>query len=302
MDNGIRFAERLHCAMESTGSVVCVGLDPVVEKLPAGIKERMGETVGAVDEFCHGVINAVAGRVAAVKFQSACFERLGTIGLEVMHARMAHAANVGLAVILDAKRGDIALTAGHYAAAAKLSGAHAVTLSGYMGVEVAEPFLKQGMGVFLLVRTSNPEGDRIQRAKLEDGRTVAQMMADETARLGAGWISARGLSDVGAVVGATQASEAAELRARMKDQVFLIPGYGAQGGTKDDIRVMLRSGMKDGERAGTSGVLVTSSRAIIYAYDDPTWRSEHAGKHWTEAVTHAAVKMTEELREVVGLG
>src|SRR5262249_2518895 len=136
-----------------------------------------------------------------------------------------------------------------------VGGADALTVSGYLGPDTIEPFLKPGHGAFVLVRTSNPGSDAVQSLPLADGRTIAEMMADHVAALGATRRGKRGLSDVGAVVGATKAADAASLRKRMPDQIFLVPGYGAQGGRLDDVRPMLRPGAR---WPGDSGVLVTA--------------------------------------------
>ncbi len=284
-----RFADRLHNAIERAGSPVCVGLDPVLESLPAVVRARHHEPLAAIEEFGHGVIDAVAGVVPAIKIQSACFERYGGAGVSLLERQAHQAAERGLVVILDAKRGDIGISAAHYAAAAKRSGAHAITVNGYLGLGTVRPYLEAGLGVFVLVRTSNPESDSIQSQRLVDGRSVGELMGAEVAALGAGCVGECGLSDVGAVVGATKAQDARALRERMADQVFLIPGYGAQGGTAEDIRGMLRA-----KRAGAAdaGVLVTASRSIIYAF-------ERGATEWAGQVRGAAETLRDEIAGIV---
>jgi orotidine-5'-phosphate decarboxylase len=286
-----RFADRLHTAIERAGSPVCVGLDPVLESLPAVVRAKHHEPLAAIEEFGLGVIDAVAGVAAAVKFQSACYERYGGAGVSLLERQAHQAAERGLVVILDAKRGDIGISASHYAAAAKRSGSHAITVNGYLGLGTVRPYLEAGLGVFVLVRTSNPESDSIQSQRLVDGRSVGELMGAEVAALGAGCVGQCGLSDVGAVVGATKAHDARALRERMPDQVFLIPGYGAQGGTAEDIRGMLRA-----KRAGAAdaGVLVTASRSIIYAF-------ERDATDWAEQVRGAAVTLRSEIAAIVRL-
>ncbi len=281
------FAALLTRRMEATKSVACVGLDPVLEQLPAEVRARHHDPLAAISDFCHGVLRAVAGHVAAVKFQSACFERYGGRGVVVLEECIREAVRHGLVVVLDVKRGDIGLTAGHYAEATRRTGAHSVTLSGYMGPSTIRPFLDAGLGVFVLVRTSNPDSDVVQSQRLADGRTVAEAMADVVAELAREDMKKFGgeVSSVGAVVGATKASDAGALRARMPDSVFLVPGYGAQGGTAEDIRAMVRKG------AGGAGVLVTASRSVIYA--------PAVDGLWDKGVGEAARKLTEELRGVV---
>lgn len=235
-------------------------------QLPAEVRATHHDPVGAIRAFCLGVIEAVAGVVPVIKPQSACFERYGSRGVAVLEECCRAARDAGLLVVLDVKRGDIGISAEHYAAAAQHCGADALTVSGYMGAETIEPFIRAGLGVFVLVRTSNPGSDQVQSARLDDGRTVAELLADQVSALGAERRGTRGLSVVGAVVGATKASDAASLRARMPDQVFLVPGYGAQGGGVSDVARMVRPGSaSDGARWGRSGVLVNASRSVIYA-------------------------------------
>jgi orotidine-5'-phosphate decarboxylase len=302
------FADRLHEAIARCGTPACVGLDPVVEKLPAAVRTRKGAgggggTVGAADQieaFCMGVIDAVAGIVPVIKPQSACFERYAQSGLGVLRKVIQHAHARGLIVILDAKRGDIGTTAEHYAAAAygttltnPVFSADALTVNGYMGPDTVETFLMHGgeeaagrNGAFVLVRTSNPGSDTIQAQKLADGRTVAEMMADEVAKLGRapGRMGACGLSSVGAVVGATKSSEAAVLRARMPEQYLLIPGYGAQGGILDDLKPMLRTTTSPAD----AGIVVNASRSVIYGFTPDQ-------ADWSAGVREAAQKFAGEL-------
>jgi orotidine-5'-phosphate decarboxylase len=288
---GETFADRLVSAIDRAGAPVCVGLDPVLDKLPRAVRERAGDPVQAIGEFCLGVLNAVhASRVVpAVKFQSACFERFHARGVGLLDDLVTKARSLGLVVILDAKRGDIGVTAEHYAAAAfpEHDGADALTASGYLGPDTLRPLMKPGRGLFVLVRTSNPGSDTIQSQPLADGRTVAEMLADVVAALGATRKGDRGLSDVGAVVAATKPADAASLRARMPDQVFLVPGFGAQGGTPDDVRAMIRPGARS---PGESGVLVTASRSVIYAFD-----AETPAADWRESIRAAAAQLAADV-------
>ncbi len=275
-----RFADRLVDAIAQRGAPACVGIDPVLERLPAPF--RGPDPAAVIDAFSRAVIDLVAPIVPAVKLQSACFERYGSAGVAALERTAAHASKAGLAVVLDAKRGDIGLTAEHYAESAARLGAHAVTVNGYLGPDTLRPFLDRGLGIFVLVRTSNPDSDAIQSHRLADGRTVAEMMADQVATIGRPCTGRHGFSDVGAVVGATKAGEGAALRARMPDQIFLVPGYGAQGGRAEDVRAMLAP---DGR-----GVLVTASRSVIYPAD---------GKPWSMGVADAAKTFCDELQGIV---
>jgi orotidine-5'-phosphate decarboxylase len=277
------FADRLLAAIRRAGSPAGVGLDPVLEKLPQSIRARHSEPAAAITAFGRGVLEAIAPYAGVVKLQSACFERYGAAGVRALEETAARAVALGLIVVLDAKRGDIGISAEHYAAAAAALGADAVTVNAYLGPGTLEPFLAAGLGLFVLVRTSNPDSDAVQSLELTDGRTVAEMMADHVAALGRRSTGAGGYSDVGAVVGATKAADGRALRLRMPDQIFLVPGYGAQGGTAADIRAMLD------DRGG--GVLVTASRSVIYAFepDDETWPA---------AVAAAAAGFAAELKAI----
>ena len=261
------FLAALLARMDRTGSALCIGLDPVLERLPGVMRAKHEKPLDACVSFCHSVIDAAGEHAAAVKIQSACFERFGGEALGSICSVASHAAEAGLPVILDAKRGDIGISAEHYAAAAVAQGAGAITVSPYLGSETVEPYLSAGLAVLVLVRTSNPGGDELQ-AVPAGGTTVAGVVAGSVARLGAEHVGPEGLSAVGAVVGATKSAEAAVLRRLMPHQVFLVPGFGAQGGTAEDLRTMRRAdaGPISGSVAG-AGVLVTASRSIIYAGD-----------------------------------
>ncbi|MCB9838051.1 MAG: orotidine-5'-phosphate decarboxylase [Phycisphaeraceae bacterium] len=281
------FADRLCSAIERTGTPACVGLDPVVERLPRSIIDESNNEADAIERFSAGVIDAVAGLVPAVKLQSACYERWGSTGFATLERVSRQALSKGLLVILDAKRGDIGVSAGHYASAAfGAIGADAVTVSAYMGPDTVDPFLAPGYadrGVFALVRTSNPGSDSVQSRRLEDGRTVAQMIADHVATLGERSIGERGYSSVGAVVAATKPDDAAALRKRMPHQVFLVPGYGAQGGTAETVRALFNG---DG-----MGALVTASRSVIYGFGE-------GDADWTQGVRRAAAGFVAELNAI----
>ncbi len=293
----LSFADRLSAAIDAPHFPApcpgCVGLDPVFEKLPEPLQNL--PPAEAIERFCVGVLEAMvqtdnatdAGGaearliVPAVKPQSACFERYGCAGMAALERTIARANDLGFVVILDAKRGDIGISASHYAAAAIGMGAHAITVNGYLGPETIEPYLDAGLGVFVLVRTSNPGSDAVQSARLDDGRTVAQMMANHVATLGETSMGDCGYSNVGAVVGATKPEDAKAMRAHMPRQMFLVPGFGAQGGTVETVRGLLD------ERGG--GVLVTASRSVIY----PPCKD---GDDWQASVRAAASALAEQLR------
>ncbi|MEM9882594.1 MAG: orotidine-5'-phosphate decarboxylase [Planctomycetota bacterium] len=284
--------DRLLDACRAKGAPVCVGLDPVVAKLPDALGGL--EPVAAIERFCYEVIDAVAEHVPAVKPQLACFERYGSVGFAVYERVVTAAHEAGLFVIGDGKRGDIGLSASHYASGLLAGeedgavGCDALTVNAYLGADGVEPFVRAaaatGRGLFALVRTSNPGGDALQGLLLGDGRSVAEAVADLVADLGCGHLGQRGYSVLGAVVGATKPADAAELRRRMPQQLFLVPGFGAQGGSADDVRACFKA---DG-----TGAIVTASRSVLYAFDP-------ADTDWPDAVANAAVELKQQIADVL---
>ncbi len=241
------FAERLAASVAARGPT-CVGLDPHLPLLPLAVDpQRRAETAAVVRDWSLGVVEAVAPHVAAIKPQVAFFEALGAPGVAALEVAVAAARRAGLVVILDAKRGDIGSTAEAYAQATLDDdgplGADAVTLSPWLGPESLGPFLARmpQKGAFLLVRTSNPGAGAWQGGP--------EGVAGEVAR----WIAAQRQPGLGAVVGATVPAEAAAWRTLLPEAWFLVPGFGAQGGTLADLRA-LRSGP----------LLVNSSRGVLF--------------------------------------
>jgi orotidine-5'-phosphate decarboxylase len=277
-------ADLLLNAVDRTAAPVCVGLDPVIERIPSALAGN--DPADRLRAFSESVLDAVVEHVPCVKFQAACYERYGHRGVDALERSIAAARARGIVVILDAKRGDIGISAAHYAAAAfETARADWVTVNPYLGEDGLLPFRGAGRGAFALVRTSNPSGDAVQAERLEDGRTVAEAVADLVADLGAGDVGTRGYSGLGAVVGATKPEDAAHLRARMPQQIFLVPGYGAQGGGVEDV-------LPSFDEGGT-GAIVTASRSVIYAGGDDA--------AWTDAVATAAGRLADEIGRAVGM-
>jgi len=297
----VHVADALDARIETTGSIACVGLDPRPELLPPDVVDRHRHAEGTPAERVAAafldanrrVIDAVADRCAAVKPQAACYEAYGTPGWAALAATIAHARDAGIPVVLDAKRGDIGSTAAHYGQMAFGGapgldgevvagiGADWLTVNGYLGADGVDPVLANGGGVFVLVKTSNPGSGELQDVELADGGTVADRMADRVAAWGAGHLGERGLSAIGAVVGATYPEHARALRDRMPDTVFLVPGYGAQGGTAADALA--------GARSDGRGVLVSSSRGITGAWQ------HHASDDLATAARDALEAMVADL-------
>ncbi len=294
--------DRLAALIDERRAPLCVGLDPVVERIPEAIRTHR-EPAAALEAFSRGVIEAVEGVACAVKPQAACFERWGSPGFAALERTIWAAREAGLFVLLDAKRGDIGTSAAHYAASATAMGADAVTVNAYLGPSGIRPFLDAGLAVFALVRTSNPDSDAIQASTLRDGRTVAERVAETIAQLGAEYRGANGLSALGAVVGATKTDATAKpspsaLRAAMPDQVFLTPGIGAQGASPEDLRPLARPGAAT---PGALGLLATASRSVTYPdfaqHDDAgTALAEEA---WRTAVRSEAQALAAQLRDAL---
>ncbi len=259
------FVERLQSAVEQTAPV-CVGLDPHLDQLPRPLRERFERKSGearrlaaaeAVAEWCATVIDLLAGQVPAIKPQVAFFEQLGAAGWAVLEVTVKAAQRRGLLVVLDAKRGDIGSTAEGYARALLDDdgplGADALTIHPYLGRDSLDPFVarcRQGKGLFVLLRTSNPGGTALQQG------AVANRVS--------GWIrewneeltGSSGYGPVGAVIGATLKDEVAQWRSSLPRTWFLVPGYGAQGATAADCRACMDS-------RGLGG-LVNSSRGVTF--------------------------------------
>jgi orotidine-5'-phosphate decarboxylase len=205
----------------------------------------------------------------AVKPQLAFFEALGAEGFRSFEQVCVYAREAGLLVLADGKRGDIGSTARAYAAAYLEGRADALTVSPYLGRESLEPYLSacrhHGAGIFCLVKTSNAGAD-VQDVVLSDGTTLWQHVARLVAEWGDDLVGERGLSSVGAVVGATHPRAVAEARKLMPQTVLLLPGVGEQGGDPAELAGAFAS--------GPASALVTASRSVIYAYraGDDDWR------------------------------
>lgn len=275
----MHFADSLAKRVSKT-SPVCVGLDPQMSRLPAGIpKDAKG-----VHEFCAGIVDAVADIASCVKPQLAFFEVLGWEGMRVFWEVCLHAKRRGLIVIADGKRNDIGSTCEAYADAyiSAESPVDAMTVTPFMGSDGIFPFIdrckRNAKGIFVQVKNSNASSCEIQDLPVGD-----EVVHEHLAQLVESWGTTclgreTSLSCVGAVVGATYPEELKYLRTLMPHIPFLIPGYGAQGGQADDVK---HGFINDG-----AGAIVNASRSIIYAGN---------GKDWKEAAEKATLKMKEEL-------
>ena len=298
----MHFADRLLNACRKKGNAVCAGIDPRWDLLPLEIRRRhtagtLNAMAAAFTEFSMRVLDIVAPLVPIVKPQSAFFEACGPAGMLAQQKVLARAKVLGLITILDNKRGDIASTAEAYADAA-LAGtpyegkrhpvwaADALTINPYLGRDAVEPFLASARqcngGVFVLVRTSNKGAPQFQDLKC-DGKPVYQHVAEAVGTWSAENFGACGIGDVGAVVGATHPAELALVRHWIPHVPFLVPGYGAQGGSAADTSSAFRP---DG-----AGAIINSSRGITACFkpDEPKWE---------EAIDRATRATIQDLRQV----
>ena len=285
------------------------GLDPKPEYVPSHIlKEcygQYGETLEgaaeAIYRFNCGLIDALCDIVPAVKPQSAYYERLGWRGMEVMERTIRYAREKGLFVIADIKRGDIGSTAEAYSdgwlGKTTVGGqshssfnADCVTLNGYMGSDSINPFLNtckaEDKCVFILVKTSNPGSGELQDIPAGDS-LVYKVMGDLTERLGEGTEGRYGYTAAGAVVGATYPADMRELRARLEKTFFLVPGYGAQGGTAEDVQYAFND--------KGHGAIVNASRSIMCAWQ----KTGKDGADYQEAARNAAIAMRDDIARFV---
>jgi orotidine-5'-phosphate decarboxylase len=270
------FADRLAAAVERKGAPLCIGLDPDPALMPEGL---------GVVEFCRGIVDAVGDVAVAVKPQAAFFEAQGREGWAALTEVCGYAREAGLLVIADAKRGDVPSTARAYAAAfAPL--ADAVTVNAYLGLDSLEPFLAHdGLGVLVLVKTSNPGSADLQDLALADGRPFWHHVAELVDRCGEDRIGESGLSSVGAVVGATHPELLETARSLLPQAVLLLPGVGAQGGRLEDLAAAFT--------AGPASALPSASRSVLYADRGPGWQ---------EAAAAEAGRLAGELRTLAAVG
>jgi orotidine-5'-phosphate decarboxylase len=272
------FGERLAARVAERESQIVLGLDPDPMALWPGIElpsegSPAQRAAAAVLAHCRALIDAAGPACVAVKPQLARFEALGAAGWVALEQTVAHAREAGLLVIADAKRGDIDVSARAYAnallgsletPAGRVSGlgADMATVSPLLGADSLEPFVEvareAGAGLFVLVRTSNAGAADIQDRELAGGGPVWETIAALVDDLGRACVGESGLSDVGAVVGATVPAHLARARELMGHAVFLLPGVGAQGGRVEDLGPAFA--------IGRAGGLITASRSIASAH------------------------------------
>lgn len=281
------FGERLANQVASTGSSLCVGIDPrgpFPSELTRGLADSRSGHARAVERYSLALVEAVAPYCVAIKPQVALFELYGGYGLSALDAVCAAAREHGLLIIADAKRGDIASTATAYAEAwiglrpgESQPLADAVTINAYMGPDTVEPFLavadRMGAGLFVLARTSNPGAAELEEQQLAEGGQVWERVAGWIAGWGAERTGPSGIASVGAVIGATAPAVVRAARDQMPTAPLLLPGIGAQGGRIEDLAPAFEN--------NAAGGLVVAARSVIEA-----WRE--TDQPWQAAVAEAA--------------
>ena len=298
------FGDRLFNAVKAKKTSLIVGLDPVYSRLPSAIRSHRemndefdaDAAVDAIFDFCTQAMRIVAPMVPAVKINIAFFEKYLWEGIETYYSLISEADDLGLEVIGDVKRGDIGHTAELYAAAhlenPELAGLEdtlapdAITINGYIGTDGIEPFAematKQGKGLFVLVRTSNPSAAEIQDFADANGQTMYEKLAEVVNRIASEGerVGDSGYSNVGMVVGGTAPDVTAVLRQKYDKIWFLVPGYGSQGASSADC---VRFCKPDG-----TGALINASRSIIYAYEKPKYKDQF-GDDWKRCIEQAVI-------------
>ena len=293
------FADRLAVAVAERRSQLLVGLDPRLDLLPVELRgdAHLGREAAAeaYARFCRGLVDAVAPYVVGIKPQLAFFEALGADGIRALEDVCAYARNAGLLVVADGKRGDIGSTARSYAAAyleaeeGSQPLGDALTVNTYLGRDSLEPFVaacrRSGGGIFCLVKTSNPGGADVQDLVLRDGRPLWHHVAMMVAELGEDLVGEHGLSNVGAVVGATYPRAVGEARRLMPQAILLLLGVGTQGATPADVARAFTS--------GPASALVSVSRSVIYAF-------RATGAEWRTAAAAEAARLQAEVWSISG--
>ena len=302
---------RLIDKIRETKAPICVGLDPMLNYIPEHVTKKafgeFGETLeGAAEaiwQFNKEIIDKTWDLIPAVKPQIAMYEQFGIEGLKVYQKTVDYCQEKGLIVIGDAKRGDIGSTSAAYAAGhlgtvkvgnTVCSGFHTdmLTVTPYLGTDGVKPFVDvckaEDKGIFVLVKTSNPSSGEFQD-KLIDGKPLYELVAEKVVEWGSDCMDGD-YSNVGAVVGATYPEMSRILRKLMPHTYFLVPGYGAQGGTAEDLRHCFN---EDG-----LGAIVNSSRGIIAAYKNAAYE-KFGPENFGDASRQAVIDMTADIGRVL---
>lgn len=288
-----KLIDRLYDSVAAKGHV-CLGLDTDLSYLPEELLAGHKNKMDALFAFNKEIIDATLDAVAVYKVQIAYYEALGLEGMGVYARTLTYLRKQGAITIADVKRGDIAKTAEMYARA-HFSGdfeADFITVNPFMGMDTLEPFFpwlaKNDKGLFALVATSNPRAGDIEGIAAADGESVSEKIGAMVQQLGEQFRGECGYSAIGTVVGCTNRQQTVAIRQRLGGSFFLIPGYGAQGGTAEDMKDYLRDG---------NGGVVNSSRGILLARKKP----EFSGLTFAEAARAETLRMRKDIADAVGV-
>lgn len=282
-----------------------VGLDPKLDYIPKHILDNNFDTYGynlrgasrAILSYNESIIDEICDIVPAIKPQAAYYEMFGHYGMKTLFKTIEYAKSKGMFVITDGKRNDIGTTMQAYGAAHlgitkvldkefEAFGGDALTVNGYLGTDGIAPLLdickEKEKGIFVLVKTSNKSSGELQDRKI-DGKCVYEIMGEMCENWGKDSINDYGYSNVGAVVGATYPEQLTELREKLPHTFFLVPGYGAQGGSAE--------GVKGGFDKKGLGAIINSSRAVLTA-----WKKEGCDEaDFAKAARREAIRMRDEI-------
>ena len=279
--------DKLYKRVEELGHV-CLGLDTDLSYIPEDIINESSSNREAIVKFNKGIIDATLDVVSTYKVQIAYYEALGIEGLLAYKDTLEYLREKDAIIIADIKRGDIAKTAEMYAKAHFTGDFEAdfITLNPYMGMDTIEPFMeyleKYDKGIFTLVRTSNPGAKDVEYIETSNGEKVYEEVGAMVKELGKRVTGTCGYSSIGAVMGCTHVDEAVKMREALGNTFFLIPGYGAQGGTAEEVALYLKNG---------NGGVVNSSRGILLAYR----KDKYKGMSYAEAARAESIAMRDDI-------
>ncbi|MDD3225798.1 MAG: orotidine-5'-phosphate decarboxylase [Clostridium sp.] len=280
--------DKLYESVRKKGNV-CVGLDTDLTYLPKNFLEKYENIEDALFSFNKKIIDATNDVSSCYKVQIAYYEAYGIKGLLAYKKTLKYIKGKGAISIADIKRGDIAKTAEMYAKAHFTGDFESdfVTLNPYMGFDSLEPYLpyvdSEEKGIFTLMRTSNPGSKDIQYIRDSKGEPVYDIVGEKISSIGEKYKGQCGYSSIGAVVGGTTGFEGKEIRSKLPSTFFLIPGYGAQGGTAKEVLNYLKDG---------NGGVVNSSRGILLSYK----KQENGEERFDECAREAAIAMRDDIR------
>ena len=298
--------------IKETGNPTVMGLDPRYEILPKCVTDKYPKTLEgvaqAIIEYNKALIDATYDIIPAVKPQIAFYEMFGIPGIQAFKETCEYAKQKGMIVIADIKRGDIGSTAQSYSNAylgitkigdteQSIFNVDFVTINPYMGTDCVKPFIedckKYNKGLFILVKTSNPSSGELQDLKLETDEEVYTRVAKLVENWGEELRGEHNYSSIAAVVGATYPEQLKKIRKLVPHTYFLIPGYGAQGGTAKDIAYGF-------DENGLGGI-VNASRSLMCAYKSDKWKDKFEEKDYAQATRAEAIRMRDELTNAINI-